>query len=101
MCSISIYFSVYNNFLLNYNSTKTQVDFNLIYQLTFFFFLLACLYTTTFLPNGKYYQLLGGNTGMLFSYFYILLYLTFPSFKTLAFFSLFLNKLKLRLVNIM
>ena len=93
-------FSVFNNFLLNYNTVKIQVDFNLIYQITFFFFLLACLYTTTFLPNGKYYQLLGGNTGMLFSYMYILLYLTFPSFKTLAFFNLYLNKLRIKLIKL-
>lgn len=90
-------FNLFNNFILNYNVYKIHVDFNIIYQITFFFFLLACLYTTTFLPNGKYYQLLGGNIGMLFSYFYILLYLTFPNFKNLLFFNKFFNKLKLDL----
>lgn len=93
-------FNTSNPFLLKYNVQKINIDFNIIYQSTFYFFLIACLYTTTFLPNGKYYQLLGGNKGMLFSYFYILLYLTFPSFKTLTFFNYFLNKLKLKMLKL-
>lgn len=51
--------------------------FSLIRQFTIFFFFMCILYTLTFLPFGKYYNRLGGNTGFLLSYFYIFTYLTF------------------------
>jgi len=73
----------FNKYTISYKKINLNIDFNFFYQLTFFMFILACLYTTTFLPNGKYYQYLGGNTGMLFSYFYIFIYLTFPNMKVL------------------
>ena len=41
--------------------------------------MMACLYTTTFLPNGKYYLAVGGNDALLISYVVIFLHLTFPS----------------------
>jgi quinol-cytochrome oxidoreductase complex cytochrome b subunit len=66
-------------------SGQLEVEYSFFRQMTFFAFLAACLYTTTFLPNGKYYQLLGGNTGMLLSYFYIFFYLTFPRFRSFSF----------------
>jgi len=66
-------------------SGQFEVEYSFFRQMTFFAFLAACLYTTTFLPNGKYYQLLGGNTGMLLSYFYIFFYLTFPRFRSFSF----------------
>lgn len=89
-------FTFLNKFLLSFKSLKINVDFNAIYQLTFYLFVLACLYTTTFLPNGKYYQYLGGNIGMLSSYFYVLLYLSFPNLKTLTFSNNEENELKLK-----
>lgn len=33
------------------------------------------LYTTTFLPSGKYYILVGGNFGMILSYLYVVIFL--------------------------
>jgi hypothetical protein len=68
-----------------YMSGQLTVDYNFFNQFTFYCFFMACMYTTTFLPNGKYYQLLGGNTGMLFSYLYILIYLTFPNIRFVKF----------------
>lgn len=67
------------DFYKNYNSGKFHIDFSFIYQLRFFLFALACLYTTTFLPNGKYYLSVGGNESLLYSYIFIFLHLTFPS----------------------
>lgn len=75
-------FSFSRKFQKQFDTTKILNDFNLFYQISFFFFLIACMYTTTFLPNGKYYQLLGGNEGMLWAYFYILIYLSYPLFKS-------------------
>lgn len=66
-------------------SGQFTVEYSFFRQMTFFVFFIACMYTTTFLPNGKYYQLLGGNTGMLLSYFYIFFYLTFPGFRNFSF----------------
>ena len=66
-------------FFKNYSADTFHVDFSFAYQLRFFVFLLACLYTTTFLPNGKYYLAVGGNDALLSSYVVIFLHLTFPA----------------------
>lgn len=65
-------------FFKNYQPKKSVVDFNFAYQVRFFAFVMACLYTTTFLPNGKYYLSVGGNEALLISYLLIFLHLTFP-----------------------
>jgi hypothetical protein len=61
--------------------------------------MIAIMYTTTFLPNGKYYQVLGGNEGMLCAYYYILIYLAFPlarkSYRRFVLPSEFVRKTKL------
>jgi len=62
---------VNTGFFKNYNVSTFHIDFNFIYQLRFFIFFMACLYTTTFLPNGKYYLAVGGNDALLASYIYI------------------------------
>lgn len=67
------------NFFKNYTTDTFHVDFSFTYQLRFFLFFFACLYTTTFLPNGKYYLAVGGNDALLASYMFIFIHLTFPS----------------------
>lgn len=59
------------------NPKNINMDINLINQLLFYTFLMALLYTTTFLPAGRYYQRVYGNTGLLVSYFYVMAYLIF------------------------
>ena len=49
------------------------------------------LYTTTFLPSGKYYVLVGGNFGMIFSYLYILVFLSSRKFIDIDNFDFFLK----------
>ena len=68
-----------SSFFKNYFTDTFHVDFSFIYQLRFFVFAMACLYTTTFLPNGKYYLAVGGNEALLASYVIIFLHLTFPA----------------------
>lgn len=68
-----------------YTDRPLVVDYNFTHIFMFYVFLIACLYTTTFLPNGKYYQLVGGNSSLLFSYFFILSYLAFPNVRNLNF----------------
>lgn len=65
-------------FFKNYRTRAVSVDFDFMYQLRFYIFAMACLYTTTFLPNGKYYLAVGGNESLLISYGIILLHLSFP-----------------------
>lgn len=68
-----------SSFFKNYFTDTFHVDFSFVYQLRFFVFAMACLYTTTFLPNGKYYLAVGGNEALLASYVIIFVHLTFPS----------------------
>jgi hypothetical protein len=57
------------------------LEFNLIYQTMYGFFFFCALYTFTFLPYGRFYNRLGGNVGMLGSYFFVFFYLAFPFFR--------------------
>lgn len=42
----------------------------------FWIFFLMLMYTTTFLPAGRYYQIVYGNSGMLIAYLYVLMFLS-------------------------
>lgn len=69
------------------------VENNFIYQITFAWFFVSCLYCSSFLPYGRFYNRVGGNKMMLFSFFYIFFYLTFPSFRKNLLIELFIIKL--------
>ena len=77
--------TVLGKFKLQRNSTYAAkyvtLEANLWHAMTFYWFVMSCLYTTTFLPYGRFYNRLNGNWGMYGSYSYILLYLTFPIFR--------------------
>ena len=60
-----------------YKNTNVFIQVNLIYQLTFGFFIMSCLCAASFLPYGRFYNRLGGNLGMLGAYIYIFMYLSF------------------------
>lgn len=70
-------------------------EFNIQKEFMFCFFCLAILYTTSYLPYGRFYNKLGGNICLLFSYFYIFIFLLFPSIRGLNLY----NKFKLNLFN--
>lgn len=81
---------VYNNWnVINY-------DISLQWLLSFGFFIVAVMYTLSFLPYGRFYNKLGGNFSLLFSYFYIFGFLTFMFFRN----SWILNNNKINLLNI-
>ena len=63
-----------NNF---FSVINLPVEFNLYYQTTYALFIMCCLYTTSFLPYGRFFNRLGGNWGFLWSYFFIFFYLSF------------------------
>lgn len=52
-------------------------ELSLYFQIMFYLFVMCCLYASSFLPYGRFYNRLNGNIGMLGSYTYILSYLTF------------------------
>jgi len=54
---------------------------------------MSALYTSSFLPYGRFYNRLGGNSGMLFSYLYVLAYLTFSFLRKSVWFELYLFRL--------
>jgi hypothetical protein len=56
-------------------------EYNLYYNFFFYLFLMCCLYTSSFLPYGKYYNRLGGNAGMLGAYMFVFIYLAFYFFR--------------------
>jgi len=60
-----------------YKNSNVTIYLNFFYQFTFTLFVLACLCAASFLPYGRFYNRLGGNIGMLCSYIYLFMYLTF------------------------
>ncbi len=56
-------------------------ELNLYHQFWFGLFIMCCLNTCSFLPYGRFYNRLGGNIGMLGSYMFCFLYLTFSFFR--------------------
>jgi hypothetical protein len=58
-------------------SDYTFLESNLYYQTFYFFFVWCALYTTSFLPYGRFFNRLGGNWGFLGAYFFVFFYLGF------------------------
>jgi hypothetical protein len=67
--------------LTTYVTAYFNLEVNLFHQTTYFFFIMCMLYTTTFLPYGRFYHRIGGNDGMLGAYIYVLMYLSFSFFR--------------------
>jgi hypothetical protein len=84
-----IYIKAYNNWnTINY-------DISLQWLISYSVFILAILYTLSYLPYGRFYNKVGGNFSLLFSYFYIFGFLTFTFIRN----SWILNNNKLNLIN--
>ena len=82
---------VFNQSQTVINTRALNMDISLINQITFYLFIMALFYTTTFLPAGRYYQRVGGNFGMLFSYFYVMGYLVFFNLRSPRLFENYFN----------
>jgi len=74
----------------NMSSHRTLygTDLNPVYRLSYAFFMMAILYTTTFLPYGRFYNRVDGNIGFLFACLIILLWLTLSFWRRPLFWSL-------------
>lgn len=77
-------------------SSYINLEMNLYHQITYGLFIGCCMYCTSFLPYGRFYNRLGGNIGMLGSYMYVFFYLGFPIFRRPVFLELFSYFLYLR-----
>lgn len=64
-----------------YSSSYLNQEVTLFYQLFYGFFIGCALYTTSFLPYGRFYNRLSGNIGMLGAYMYVFIYLSFFTFR--------------------
>lgn len=74
----NFFFYMYYKQILNpYVFTVEKIDIDTSVWPIFYFglFILAILYTLSFLPYGRFYNRLGGNNFMLFSYLYIFTFL--------------------------
>ena len=88
-----------NNFLSQikaYNGWNTiNYDLSLQWMLSFSVFFLTILYSLSFLPYGRFYNKIGGNFALLFSYFYIFGFLLFSFIRN----SWVLNNYKYNLIS--
>ena len=64
-----------------YATSYTNQEINLYYQTFYGFFIGCALYTSSFLPYGRFYNRLGGNFGMLGAYMFVFIYLSFYIFR--------------------
>ena len=86
----------YSNNLQNYNSwNNINYTLSLQWVISFSLFFIAILYSLSFLPYGRFYNKIGGNFGLLFSYFYIFGFLLFSFLRN----SWVLNNFKYNLIN--
>ena len=85
----NLYFKVANDWnTINY-------DISLQWLLSYGFFIVALMYTLSFLPYGRFFNKIGGNVALLFSYFYIFAFLTFMPLRN----SWILNNSKINMIN--
>ena len=77
-------------------------EINAAHQFTFFWFVMACLYVSSFLPYGRFYNRLGGNSVTLWSFMYIFIYLGFPPLRrpVLVEFYVYLLYSKVKLLSV-
>ena len=81
----------------NYNNwNTTNYDISLQWLISYSLFFISILYTLSFLPYGRFYNKLGGNFALLFSYFYIFGFLTFNFFRN----SWILSNNKINIINL-
>ena len=90
------------NFILtkNYNKYQnnwsiTNPELSLQWLISYSIFIICILYSLSFLPYGRFFNKIGGNTALLMSYFYIFSFLGFSFIRN----SYLLNNYKSLLIN--
>lgn len=89
-------FLLTKNLLNSYNHwNENNYDLSLQWLISYAFFFVAIMYSLSFLPYGRFYNKVGGNSGLLISYFYIFSFLLFSFIRN----SWVLNNYKYNLIN--
>lgn len=70
-------FSKFNRKLL-YKSEYINLEINSYHNFTYWLYIGCCMYASSFLPYGRFFNRLGGNIGLLSSYVYMFVYLALP-----------------------
>jgi hypothetical protein len=61
-----------------YTPKNNSIFFEILYNITFFWFCCSALYVVSYLPYGRFYNRINGNYGTLISFLYIFIYLGTP-----------------------
>lgn len=83
-----------------YEENDKVITYDLKKQILYFFFFFACMYTTSFLPYGRFYHRIGGNFGMFLSYMFVFSYLAFSMLRNLLIFDTKSNNISRESKNI-
>ena len=75
-----------------YKSNPVDCVFDYKTGFVYFLFFFACMYTTSFLPYGRFYHRLGGNFGMFFSYMFVFSFLAFNGIRNINILSVYFNR---------
>lgn len=91
---------VFSKYKLNrrsfYVGSYYNLEINFYHQITYSIFIMCALYTSSFLPFGRFYNRVGGNIGLLSAYMYVFVYLAFPIFRRLFFLEIFFYSIYLK-----
>ncbi len=86
---------LFNNVIFDrkkfFKNSFFNVELNIFFQTTYALFVMCALYASSFLPYGRFYNRLGGNSGMLGSYFYLFFYLSATSLRRPYLFDLYFS----------
>jgi quinol-cytochrome oxidoreductase complex cytochrome b subunit len=86
---------LFNNVIFDrkkfYKNSFFNVELNIFFQTTYALFVMCALYASSFLPYGRFYNRVGGNSGMLGSYFYLFFYLSATSLRRPYLFDLYFS----------
>lgn len=72
---------------------NNSITLNLYRQVVYAFFFMCALYTTSFLPYGRFYHRIGGNIAMLYAYMFVYIYLSCTSLRNPIFLHLIFHNL--------
>lgn len=70
---------------------KVNPEFNIYYRFMFTIFLMAIWYSFSYLPFGRFYTRLGGNSASLIAYMFIFIYMSGLAFRYSVFNTLYKN----------
>lgn len=70
---------------------RLTIDTDIFFQITYTIFLLSLLYTFSYLPFGKFFNSIGGNSASLLAFVYIFIYMSTNFLRNPQFYRLFLS----------